>query len=140
MRRDYFLHLEKLAAGTSRPLDDVLLELAFNDDGLIPVVVQDIDSRDVLMLAWMNRVALDATLETQRMTYWSRSRNTLWVKGESSGNVQSLQSMHFDCDGDTVLCLVKQTGAACHTNRDNCFYLKVDSASNSVSIESSSTP
>ena len=91
----------------------------------LPVIAQDVHSGRVLMLAWMNREALDATLATGRMTYWSRSRQSLWVKGETSGHFQRIISMYFDCDGDSVLCKVEQIGSACHTHRESCFYLAV---------------
>ena len=78
------------------------------------------------MFAWMNKTSLSQTILTKRMTYWSRSRECLWIKGESSGHTQSLISMSFDCDGDVILCRVEQAGVACHTGRPNCFYLNVD--------------
>ena len=78
------------------------------------------------MHAWMNRAAIEKTLVTGLMTYWSRSRQSFWVKGETSGHTQQLMDMRFDCDGDTILCRVKQMGPACHTSRPNCFYLQVD--------------
>lgn len=99
--------------------------LQFNADGLLPVVTQCASSGAVLMVAWMNRAALEKTLNDNMMTYYSRSRKTLWTKGETSGNVQRLLSLHTDCDGDTLLAKVEQTGAACHTNRPSCFYAAV---------------
>lgn len=103
---------------------DETLELRpkFNADGLIAAIAQDATSGEVLMLAWMNADALKATLETKRATYWSRSRAALWVKGETSGNVQKVVDIRIDCDQDAVLLKVKQTGGACHTGRDSCFY------------------
>ena len=98
----------------------------FNADGLIAAIVQDHTSHVVLMMAWMNAHALRATIETGRATYWSRSRNALWVKGETSGHVQEVVSMTTDCDQDAVLLQVRQTGAACHTGRTSCFYRTVD--------------
>jgi len=86
------------------------------------------------MFAWMNVEALEHTLSSRRMTYWSRSRNKLWIKGESSGHTQALVSMSFDCDGDTILCQVEQSGAACHTGRPNCFYLDVELEQKQVRI------
>jgi phosphoribosyl-AMP cyclohydrolase len=109
-------------------------ELAFNQDGLIPVITQDAESKNVLMFAWINRESLEVTLDTGRMTYWSRSRQQLWKKGESSGHIQSLVSMSFDCDGDCILCLVDQAGPACHTGRPNCFYLSVNADDNKVVV------
>ena len=96
--------------------------LAFNDKGLIPAIAQDAGTGEVLMMAWMNAEAIAETLRTGRVTYWSRSRGALWRKGESSGHVQRLVEFRYDCDGDTVLVLVAQTGPACHTNRPNCFF------------------
>ena len=96
--------------------------LKWNADGLIPAVAQDAQSGEVLMLAWMNAEALTRTLETGRVTYWSRSRQAFWVKGESSGHVQELVEMRIDCDRDCLLLLINQTGPACHTNRRSCFY------------------
>ncbi len=96
--------------------------LSFNDDGLLPVIAQDATSGEVLMLAWMNAAAVEKTLETGRVTYWSRSRQSYWIKGESSGHVQHLVELRIDCDRDCLLALVDQTGPACHTNRRSCFY------------------
>ena len=92
-----------------------------NADGLVPAVVQDVTSREVLMLAWMNDEALSRTLTTRRGTYWSRSRQQYWVKGETSGNTQHVREVRIDCDGDTLLVLVDQTGPACHTGATTCF-------------------
>ena len=91
-----------------------------NADGLVPAVVQDATSREVLMLAWMNDEALSRTLTTRRGTYWSRSRQQYWVKGETSGNTQHVREVRIDCDGDTLLVLVDQTGPACHTGATTC--------------------
>ncbi len=99
--------------------------LKYNDQGLIPVIAQDADSGEVLMLAWMNAEAVARTCQSGRVTYWSRSRGKLWVKGETSGHVQELVEMRVDCDRDTLLVLVRQTGPACHTNRRSCFYTAV---------------
>jgi phosphoribosyl-AMP cyclohydrolase len=92
-----------------------------NPDGLVPAVVQDATSRQVLMLAWMDDEALARTLATRRGTYWSRSREEYWVKGETSGNVQHVRDVRLDCDGDTLLVVVDQTGPACHTGTTTCF-------------------
>ena len=92
-----------------------------NADGLVPAIVQDATSGRVLMLAWMNDEALRLTLTTRRGTYWSRSRQASWVKGETSGNTQHVREVRLDCDGDTVLVTVDQTGPACHTGTDTCF-------------------
>lgn len=98
----------------------------FNADGLIAAIAQDASSGEVLMLAWMNADALAATLETGRATYWSRSRGTLWIKGETSGHVQEVVELRVDCDQDAVLMKVHQTGGACHTGRASCFYRLAD--------------
>ncbi|MFP4063488.1 MAG: phosphoribosyl-AMP cyclohydrolase [Halochromatium sp.] len=113
---------ERAPLGASLPWTQVLANLKFNDDGLIPAIAQQHDSGEVLMMAWMNRAALEETLATGRVCYWSRSRGTLWRKGEASGQVQRLKEARLDCDGDTLLLLVDQTGPACHTGRKSCFY------------------
>lgn len=99
--------------------------LKYNEAGLIPAIAQDAETGDVLMMAWMNLDAVRQTLETGRVTYWSRSRQAFWIKGESSGNVQELVDFRLDCDRDCLLVTVKQTGPACHTNRRSCFYTAV---------------
>ena len=103
----------------------VLDGLAFDKDGLIPAIAQQHDTGEVLMLAWMNRAALDETLKTGRVCYWSRSRGSLWRKGETSGQVQSLIELRVDCDADCLLLLVDQTGVACHTGRRSCFFTAI---------------
>ncbi|MDG1168133.1 MAG: phosphoribosyl-AMP cyclohydrolase [Sulfitobacter sp.] len=100
-------------------------KLTFNDAGLIPAIAQDAQSGDVLMLAWMNAQSIAQTLSSGRVTYWSRSRQAFWIKGETSGHVQELVELRFDCDQDCLLVLVNQTGPACHTGRRNCFYRAV---------------
>lgn len=99
--------------------------LVYNSDGLIPAIAQDAQSMEVLMMAWMNAESVRRTLESGRVTYWSRSRQAFWVKGESSGHVQGLVAFRYDCDRDCLLVLVNQTGPACHTNRRSCFYTEV---------------
>ena len=99
--------------------------LNFNEAGLIPAIAQQHDTGEVLMMAWMNAEAVRKTLETGRVTYWSRSRQAFWIKGESSGHVQKLVDLRVDCDRDCLLVLVDQTGPACHTNRRSCFYTAV---------------
>lgn len=113
---------EKMHTGDGLGLDDALASLPFNQDGLLPAIAQQHDSGEVLMMAWMNIDAIRETLKTGRVCYWSRSRQSYWRKGESSGQVQMLKEMRFDCDGDTILLSVDQQGAACHTGRRNCFY------------------
>jgi len=126
MKRDYFIALEHLGNNSSLALNEVIEQLAFNEHGLIPVITQDAETKTMLMFAWMNKEALQKTLATKSMTYWSRSRQQLWVKGETSGHVQRMISMSFDCDGDAILCQVNQQGAPCHTGRESCFYLNVE--------------
>ncbi len=99
--------------------------LKFNDAGLVPCIAQQHDTGEVLMMAWMNADAIAQTLETKEVTYWSRSRSAFWVKGKTSGHTQALVDMRIDCDRDCILVLVDQVGAACHTNRRNCFYTSV---------------
>jgi phosphoribosyl-AMP cyclohydrolase len=101
--------------------DDATAGIVFNAEGLVPAVVQEATSRDVLMLAWMDAEALRRTLATGRATYWSRSRQQYWVKGETSGHHQHVREVRPDCDGDTLLLVVDQTGAACHTGSTTCF-------------------
>lgn len=97
--------------------------IKFNADGLVPAIAQDADTGEVLMMAWMNAEALEATVSEQRAVYWSRSRGQLWRKGESSGHTQVLKDIRLDCDSDTVLLKVEQLGGiACHTGRKNCFF------------------
>ena len=116
--------------------------LRYNAAGLIPAIAQDETSGEILMMAWMNQDAVRQTLDSGRVTYWSRSRQAFWVKGESSGNTQTLVDFRIDCDRDCLLVVVRQIGPACHTNRRSCFYtavrdtqevelLKPESASNS---------
>lgn len=100
-------------------------ELTYDAAGLIPAIAQDAVSGEVLMLAWMNAAAVTQTLATGRVTYWSRSRQAFWIKGETSGHVQRLVELRVDCDRDCLLVLVDQTGPACHTNRRSCFYTAV---------------
>ena len=97
-------------------------QVKYNADGLVPVIAQQFDTGEVLMMAWMNETALKETVETKRMCYFSRSRQSLWRKGETSGHVQALKELRIDCDGDTLLALIDQTGAACHTNNRSCFF------------------
>ena len=97
--------------------------LKYDVQGLIPAIAQDASSGEVLMMAWMNAASVAKTLKTGRVTYWSRSRQAFWVKGESSGHLQKLIEMRIDCDRDCLLLMVEQTGPACHTNRRSCFYI-----------------
>jgi phosphoribosyl-AMP cyclohydrolase len=115
---------DALDTGTGRAAAHAgLIEaVRFDRNGLVACIAQQHDTGEVLMMAWMNREALAETLATGRVTYWSRSRAALWRKGETSGQVQRLVDLRLDCDGDTLLALVEQTGVACHTGRRNCFY------------------
>ncbi|QTF93686.1 phosphoribosyl-AMP cyclohydrolase [Halomonas sp. BM-2019] len=119
---DIWLQLERAERGERHALAKVIAAIPWNADGLITAIAQQHDSGEVLMLAWMNREALLETLTTERVCYWSRSRQTLWRKGESSGHRQRLVEARLDCDGDAVLLRVDQSGPACHTGRPNCFY------------------
>lgn len=114
--------LEGAPIGASLPLSDVLAELPFDQQGLVAAIAQQFDTREVLMLAWMNRDAIEETLASGFACYWSRSRQTLWRKGETSGCRQRVLETRFDCDGDAILLLVDQLGGACHTGRCSCFY------------------
>ena len=106
---------------------NILDHIQFDDDGLIPAIVQDHETGDVLMMAYMNAETLQETLQTGRMVYWSRSRQAVWRKGETSGNVQHVREARIDCDGDTLLFRVEQVGnAACHTGHRSCFYRRVE--------------
>jgi phosphoribosyl-AMP cyclohydrolase len=102
--------------------DEVIESIKFDENGLVPAIAQQHDSGEVLMMAWMNGDSIRETLETGRVCYWSRSRQSFWRKGESSGQVQTLRELRVDCDGDTLLLRVDQTGVACHTGRRSCFY------------------
>ena len=109
--------------------------LSYNEAGLVPAIAQDATSGEVLMLAWMNAEAVARTLETGRVTYWSRSRQAFWVKGETSGHAQKLVELRVDCDRDALLVLVEQAGPACHTNRRSCFYTAVRDGAEAVILE-----
>jgi phosphoribosyl-AMP cyclohydrolase len=104
---------------------ELLKSLKFDERGLIPAIAQAHDTGEVLMLAWMNARSIEETLATGRVTYWSRSRGELWRKGDTSGHIQRLIEMRIDCDGDTLLLKVDQTGPACHTGARSCFFTPV---------------
>ena len=110
---------------TEAVITKALGTIEFDDDGLVPAIAQQHDSGEVLMVAWMNREAVAETLRTGQVHYYSRSRKKLWRKGETSGQTQNLVRFRIDCDGDTVLVQVDQTGVACHTGRHNCFFNQV---------------
>lgn len=103
-----------------------IASLTYNADGLIPCIVQDATSKEVLMMAWMNEESLALTLEQKTTWFWSRSRQELWHKGETSGNTQELMELRYDCDADTLLALVNAAGPACHTGERSCFYRSFD--------------
>lgn len=105
----------------SSELDAKIAQVVWNSDGLAPAIVQQWDTREVLMLAWLDAEALRRTLTTGRVTYWSRSRQEYWRKGDTSGNIQRIREARLDCDGDAILLLVDQTGPACHTGTRTCF-------------------
>ena len=107
-------------------MSDLIERLKFNAQGLIPAIAQQHDSGEVLMLAWMNRQAIQQTIATGELWYWSRSRGALWRKGATSGQVQRLVELRIDCDQDALLAKVDQTGVACHTGRRTCFFSRVD--------------
>jgi phosphoribosyl-AMP cyclohydrolase len=111
-----------VAAASAEIIEQIVGGLTFDQSGLIPAIAQQYDSGELLMLAWMNRDAVAASLTEGRAVYWSRSRAALWRKGETSGQTQELKEMRWDCDADTILMLVDQTGVACHTGRRNCFF------------------
>ncbi len=104
-------------------------DLKYDDKGLIPTIVQDVNSNDVLMMAYMNRISLEKTIETGKTHFWSRSRQKYWMKGETSGNVQIVKEILYDCDADTLLVKVEQTGSgACHTGERTCFFRKIETS------------
>ena len=111
-----------MTAPDQRNIDAVIDSLSFDAHGLIPAIAQQADTGEVLMVAWMNADAVRETLVTGQVCYWSRSRKALWRKGEQSGQVQMLKEFRWDCDADTILVQVDQTGVACHTGRHNCFF------------------
>ena len=112
----------EIAREIAEMIAEVIGGIAFNDAGLVPAIAQQHDSGEVLMLAWMNADSIRETVLSGRVCYWSRSRQTLWRKGESSGHVQRLVELRIDCDRDSLLLLVDQTGPACHTARRSCFF------------------
>jgi phosphoribosyl-AMP cyclohydrolase len=104
---------------------NALQKITFDERGLVPAIAQSVSTHEVLMMAWMNREAIEATLKTGQVHYWSRSRGALWRKGETSGHTQTLKQFYVDCDGDTVLLKVEQVGPACHTGNKTCFFKKI---------------
>ena len=110
---------------TLKNFDEAVKEIKFDEKGLVPAIVQDEETKDVLMLAYMNRESLEITLKEGRTCFYSRSRQKLWRKGESSGHIQILKKLLYDCDGDTLLAIVNQKGAACHTGSWSCFFRQI---------------
>jgi len=111
-----------MTAAVTETIERAVAEIRFDHDGLVPAIAQQHDTGEILMVAWMNRDAVRASLAEGRACYWSRSRGKLWHKGETSGQIQLLRELRLDCDGDTVLLLVDQHGVACHTGRRSCFF------------------
>ena len=109
-------------------------QLKFNADGLIPAIIQDQATGRVLMMAWMNRASIEMSLATGKTHFWSRSRQKFWMKGETSGHTQTVKEIAFDCDGDTLLLQVEQTGAACHEGYRSCFYRTTDASGEKVNV------
>ncbi|HVU26939.1 MAG TPA: phosphoribosyl-AMP cyclohydrolase [Verrucomicrobiae bacterium] len=109
-------------------------QLKFDANGLIPAIIQDFQTKRVLMFAWMNRVSLEKTVETGKTHFWSRSRQKFWMKGEESGHTQTVKDIAFDCDGDVLLIQVEQTGAACHEGYRSCFFRSVENDGQSFKI------
>ena len=102
-----------------------LEKIKFNSEGLIPVIIQQFDTKEVLMLAWMNKESLEETIKTNKTCFWSRSRKKLWKKGETSGNKQEVKNIKIDCDNDTIIINVNSKGPACHTGKNSCFHNKI---------------
>src|SRR5256885_4654627 len=121
-------------------IERALAEIKFGPEGLIPAIAQQHDTGEVLMLAWMNRDSVRATIATGRACYWSRSRQALWRKGETSGQVQKVLAVALDCDGDTILLTVDQTGVACHTGRPSCFFRRAQDGTWRVTVEPTVDP
>lgn len=109
-------------------------QLKFDLNGLLPAIVQEQETGRVLMMAWMNRASLEKTIETGKTHFWSRSRRKFWMKGETSGHVQTVKDIAFDCDGDTLLIQVEQTGAACHEGYKSCFFRSIQEGGASFKI------
>ena len=125
--------MQKQTEGTAMDFDTSTLK--FNEAGLIPAIAQDATTGEVLMMAWMNAQAVTQTLETGRVTDWSRSRQSFWIKGDTSGHVQELVELRIDCDRDCLLVKVHQTGAACHTGRRSCFYTLVEDGVERITLD-----
>lgn len=109
----------------NRNIADILKQVKFDDNGLVPAIAQDFVTGEVLMMAWMNAESLEKTLSTNQVHYWSRSRKSLWRKGETSSHTQTMKECFIDCDGDTILLKIEQVGVACHTGERSCFFKKI---------------
>jgi len=129
-----------MSADTTNAAEEVVAAINFDADGLVPAIAQQFDTGEVLMMAWMNREAVAETLATGFVHYWSRSRKSLWRKGETSGQAQALKDFRWDCDNDTVLVLVEQTGVACHTGRRSCFFNAVRDGKTAVIVDAEVDP
>ena len=138
MSDNFFQTIETASEGESYDLQEAIAGLQFDSRGLLPVITQCAQTGKVLMMAWMNKEALEQTLKTGQMFYFSRKRKQLWQKGETSGNTQKLISLAADCDGDCLLAKIQQKGPPCHTNRATCFYLRL--SPEGAKIVSDSTP
>ena len=110
---------------TPQELSEILKLITFDERGLVPVIAQHYTTGEVLMMAWMSKDSIELTLNTSEVHYWSRSRSSIWKKGETSGNFQHLKEFYIDCDGDTLLVKVDQVGPACHTGEKSCFFKKI---------------
>ncbi len=106
-------------------ITEILKQVKFTENGLVPAIAQDFQTGEVLMMAWMNVEAIEKTLATGQVHYWSRSRSAIWRKGETSGHTQTLKEFLIDCDGDTILVIIEQVGPACHTGEHSCFFTKI---------------
>jgi phosphoribosyl-AMP cyclohydrolase len=116
-------------------LDKIIETIKFNEQGLVPAIAQDSQTKQVLMMAWMNAESLKETMTTNKMCYFSRSRNSIWRKGETSGQIQTIKEIMIDCDSDAILALVEQKGVACHTGRKSCFYKTIVNDNISINQE-----
>ena len=116
-----------MADQTPLSATEFIKKVSFNEAGLVPAIAQQFDTNEVLMMAWMTKETLQETIETKRACYWSRSRGAFWRKGDTSGHSQHIHSIHLDCDGDTILLKIDQTGAACHTGARSCFFITLES-------------
>jgi phosphoribosyl-AMP cyclohydrolase len=115
-----------MGSGTKEIETEPFLKVRYNDQGLVPAIIQDVETKQILMMGWMNQAALELTLKTRKATFFSRSRNKMWVKGETSGHIQEVVEARVDCDQDVVLLLCKSHGPACHVGFHTCFYRAVD--------------